>query len=63
MIPWWDEVRYSVKWHGQTLLIRLNNDEIQVESVKDNDKDTPLVLRGEEIQLKPGQIFARTLSL
>lgn len=63
MIPWWDEVRYSVKWHGQTLLICLNNDEIRVESAKDNDKDTPLVLRGEEIWLKPGQIVTRTLSL
>lgn len=63
MIPWWDEVKYSVTWHGQTLLIRLSNDEIQVESIQDNGKDTPLVLRGEEIQLKPGHKIVRSINI
>ena len=61
MIPWWKQVKYSVKWHGKTLQISLSNEEVQVCSTSDNTGDVLISLRGENYLLAPGKSVTKSI--
>lgn len=63
MIPWWDEVIYSVQWHGQKLKICMSNEKIRIESTEENSSDIPLSVCGEEYCICPGQSIEKTICI
>lgn len=63
MIPWWNELSFSVCWHGCRIKIRLNNEKIEITAHRDNLKEIPLVICGENYRLKSGETVIKTISV
>lgn len=63
MIPWWESVKYSVMWHGQRILVTLQNDEVCITSSQENKKEVPLVVYKESCMMQPGETIRKKLVL
>ena len=63
MIPWWQELSFSVCWHGCRIHIRLDNEKIEILSDSDNEKEIPLVIFGEKYRLKSSETVTKKISV
>lgn len=63
MIPWWEEVRFSVIWHGQKLEVILSNHIISIKSLESNSMMVPLEFQGQIKELPAGHELNLNISL
>jgi trehalose/maltose hydrolase-like predicted phosphorylase len=63
MIPWWKSLSCSVVWHGQTVALKLDNEQMTVSSDTSNSKAVPLRFFGRTEELKPGGEISFPVSL
>lgn len=54
MIPWWEEVSFSLVWHNQRLKIKLNINQITIYSDKSNSSAVQMEFKGKTWELKAG---------
>jgi len=63
IIPWWEEVQFSIVWHGQIIRVSLNNKTITLESDEANTSNVPVEHRGTMYDLSIGEMLAFDISV
>jgi len=63
MIPWWEEVQFSIVWHGQRLKVSLNNKTITLISDESNNDNIPIEHKGAVFTLPEGEMLTFDISV